>query len=265
MFVSTVQVTGALLTAFVVAVPVCLGSAASSQTRTADDLRVELTLADHKTVFRSGEPVRLVLSVTSTVPYRYSVRRPGNGALELGDGEIEITPETGVFHWARRYCATRYCGSDVELISILTDQAHREPFVFNDLVRFDRPGDYTVRLTTSRISARRPAAVSAGGRITTNSVSFRVVPMTADEEQREVEQIVATLQNENDDKARQELVERLAYLPGEAATRVRERGGFSEASGTTTTTGSTSRVIQRWRSDCWRPGCATRRCRSPRG
>jgi len=65
------------------------------------DVHVLLSLENGKTSYRSGEPIRLVLSFTA---------QRGNYMLNTGTGkpmspvdEIAITPETGVDHWLDEY------------------------------------------------------------------------------------------------------------------------------------------------------------------
>ena len=66
-----------------------------------DDVQVRLSLAGGKSVYRTGEPIRLALSFTSDADgYQLNVTttKPASPV-----DEIVVTPDEGVFHWLDEY------------------------------------------------------------------------------------------------------------------------------------------------------------------
>ena len=114
----------------------------------ARDVHVSLSIRGGKTTFRSGDPIRLVLSFTASRP-GYSVNQLVGRESRLPD-EIAITPETGVFRWFERYGGFT---PDVILGRALSTQPVDLTVPLNYQFRFDEPGEYTVWVRTRRASA----------------------------------------------------------------------------------------------------------------
>jgi len=200
------------------------------------DVRVLLSLEDGKTSYRSGEPIRLVLSFTA---------QRGNYMLNTGTGkpmspvdEIAITPETGVNHWLDEYSGGHRFWPDGIPVTDLSATPVRLVLALNDCLRIDGPATYTVRITTHRVLPGPMGATDLKPvpPFTTNAVSFSVTPMTDEEEQAAIERLKAARQsfsrtyNRNDRAAMQEadaqqrrLDDDLSYLSGDISTREKLR------------------------------------------
>jgi hypothetical protein len=200
------------------------------------DVHVLLSLENGKTGYRSGEPIRVVLSFTA-------VR--GNYMLNTGTGqpmspvdEIAIAPETGVNHWLDEYSGGHRFQPDGIPVTNLSATPLPLVLVLNDCLRIDGPGTYTVRITTRRILPGPMGSpdLKSVPPLTTNAVSFSVTPMTDEEEQAEIERLTAALRllnrtyNRNDRAAMQEsdtrqrrLYDELSYLSGDVSTREKLR------------------------------------------
>ena len=63
------------------------------------DVHAQLKLADNKTVFRIGEPIRVVLELTADREGFTADVTPDN--CETNVDEVSVTPDSGVYHWRR--------------------------------------------------------------------------------------------------------------------------------------------------------------------
>ncbi|HEX5070246.1 MAG TPA: hypothetical protein VFV78_08515 [Vicinamibacterales bacterium] len=190
----------------------------------AQRVHASLSVADGKKVFRSGEPVRLVTSFTADgLGYQVDTTIDKNARLEE---QIEITPEKGVFRWQELQQMPDGYGRDYGTRSKLSSQPVEMKFPLNYWLRFDEPGDYTVRLRTRRVR------YSADGRtdtvlpwITTNTVAFTIVMMSDDEERADAQRISTRLDmlSPYDLEGQTRLCEELAFLAGDAASAEKVR------------------------------------------
>jgi hypothetical protein len=196
-----------------------LAGAPPSAQDLAQRVHASLSVADGKKVFRSGEPVRLVTSFTADGPgYQVDTMIDKNARLEE---QIEITPEKGVFRWQELQQLPDGYGRDYGTRSKLSGQPVDMKFPLNYWLRFDEPGDYTVRLRTRRVR------YSTDGRtetalpwLTTNTVAFAIVMMGDDEEGAEARRISTRLDmlSPYDLEGQIRLCEELAFLAGDAAS-----------------------------------------------
>jgi hypothetical protein len=180
-------------------------------------------LRDGKTRFRAGEPIRLVLTFT-TARSGYSVDTYTTLPVSPTD-EIDISPDTGVFHWLDLY------GSWTPDVMSFEDPPPATVEVvlpLNWWVRIDRAGDYTVCVRTRRL--HEPAHPPHRGQgaavpVTTNAVTFHVDLMTDDEEAAEVRRLSALVDSTppRDLTLQTERCEDLSFLSGDAAAREKVR------------------------------------------
>ncbi|HET8783584.1 MAG TPA: hypothetical protein VFM63_14255, partial [Pyrinomonadaceae bacterium] len=112
------------------------------------------------------------------------------------------------------------CVSSTEKLS----SPKRLEIVFNDSLRFDNPGRYTVTVKTRRItrSSTDPSQPSAPLSLSTNAISFEVQSMSEEDEVKEVKRlsdILDATRNSRDD----EIARRLSYLTGDPSAREKVR------------------------------------------
>src|SRR5215475_13479439 len=182
------------------------------------EVQVRLSLAAKKSVYRTGEPIRLALSFTSDTD-GYQLNMTTTKPASPVD-EILLTPDEGVSHWLDEYSGKRRYAPDHMSMQNLTTTPAIVELTLNDLFRFDRPGKYTVQVKTSRVS--RPEKPNDFGRLirlTTNEVSFEVIEMSKVEEEQEVRRLSALLDSTRDWKEEARISEEISYLSGEASTR----------------------------------------------
>ncbi|MFL6228507.1 MAG: hypothetical protein ACJ741_06980 [Pyrinomonadaceae bacterium] len=193
---------------------------AANSTRTQEttsDLHVQLSLADGKTVYRAGEPVRLVLSFTADRPgYQLNIT---TSQVPTSIDEIVLLPAVGATRWLEQYYgASRYL--DYTTVTALSPKPIPVQLTLNDWVRFDEPGSYSVRIKTSRVSRPKQWDQSAPPiPLTTNWVSFEVKPMSEAEEAKEVSRLSALIDAAKNRQEEDKFTEELSYLTGDPSTR----------------------------------------------
>jgi len=186
------------------------------------EVRVQLSLAGGKSVYRSGEPIRLVLSFTSDAD-GYQLNTTTTKPASPVD-EILLTPDEGVSHWLDEYSGKHRYAPDYSMMQKITPTPVIVELTLNDWFRFDRPGKYAIQVKTGRVSRaenpRKPAPVI---NLLTNEVSFEMAPMTEAEEEQEVRRLSTLLDAARNQKEGERISEELSYLAGEASTREKAR------------------------------------------
>src|SRR5262245_5545842 len=160
----------------------CISAAAQD----ALDVHVKLRLADNRSSYRTGEPIRLVLELTADRPGFVADTTPNTH--EPPNDAISISPDAGVNHWLDEYFSGGY--RDYSSRVNLTTTPTTIEILLNDSIRFDRAGRYSVTVTTRRVSPTSPSAeFKPAITLTTNSVTFDVEAMSEADEAIEVKRI----------------------------------------------------------------------------
>ena len=198
----------------------CVPVAAAS--RPPKDLSLAIRFKDGKARFRQGEIIRLVLEFSSPTRNVYggstaSYDRSGRIHLET----FEVTPREGtadpLYDYYNSGVGVFFSGG---LSSTFT--LGEKPFTLdrdvNEWVRFDRPGHYTLRVTSPRVSRRGvlPEARWESIILTSNTLEIEIVPATPDWAAAELLRVVAALDGK-DQAAREQAQLALRFLGTEAA------------------------------------------------
>lgn len=188
----------------------------STQAQVLPEVHVKLMLAEPRTVYKIGEPVKLTMEFTAD--REGYVVDTTTDLDQQGEDKIVVSPETGVTHWRFEMAGgVRYLRDMISNASLSNGPARVE-IILNDTLRFDGPGRYTVSITTQRVT-KSPRVYSGPSSLTTNSVTFEVEPMSEAEETEEVkrlsDQYAASRNFQTDDQ----IGHRLSYLTGEPSTR----------------------------------------------
>ena len=182
------------------------------------DVKATLALADQRSVFRIGEPIRLKLTFTSTSDGYFvdqHKEKPGSPHETL-----LISPTSGVYDWSGESLNGRGHFDDVAYIGKLSDGPIVIDLTLNDFVRFDAAGRYSVRFRTNRVfKGSNSTSASNKIEITTNEISFGVTEMEKLDELRETMRLSAAIDASTGNWAEQTLLaERLSYLAGDPST-----------------------------------------------
>jgi hypothetical protein len=194
-----------------------LATISLAQTPEAADVHVKLSLAENRTVYRIGEPIKLVMEFTAD--------REGYMVELISDRDgppfdtISVSPEMGVTPWFAELVDNRYFGRCVVSREKLSSPKRLE-IVLNDSLRFDNPGRYTVSVKTGRITRSNQEGEPLS--LSTNAISFEIQSMSEEDEAKEVKRLSDLLdstRNSRDDA----IAKRLSYLTGEPSTREKVR------------------------------------------
>src|SRR5262249_6223294 len=136
--------------------------------------------------------------------------------------ELTVTPEAGVYHWRREVFGGGY--RDYFSMAKLSSAPVKIQFELNDAIRFDKPGQYSVRLTTRRV---RPSSNARDYvppiSLTTNLVTFELQAMSDEDEAKEVKRLSDLIDAARDWQTQSKLARELAFLTGDAAAREKVR------------------------------------------
>ena len=208
-----------LLTAFI-----CLTSSAPAQT-VPSDVQVKLVLADNKTVYRIGEPIKFFLEFTADREGYQADIIPDRS--EPTSDALQVSPDSGTYHWLEDIRANSniaWGGRDVVSFKQLSTTPTRVELVLNDSIRIDHPGKYSARITTKRVRpfiSRREYAPPIP--LTTNEVTFDVEEMTDADEAKEVKRITDQLDATKDMQTKQVISQELSFLTGDVSSREKVR------------------------------------------
>lgn len=216
-------------TAYLLAAVFCLLSSAPAFSQDSLDVHARLRLADDKKTYRNGEAIRLVLELTADRDGYTGDTMPDRS--EPTTDTIAVTPEAGISYWLNELRGGARGMRDVIMRVKLTTSPATIPIMINDYVRFNRPGRYSVTITTTRVAPERSGKdYKAPFSLTTNTVTFDVEPMSEGDEEREVKRISDLIDSARGSRAEEAAVQQLAYLTGSSSTREKVRRFLSDAS-----------------------------------
>jgi hypothetical protein len=182
------------------------------------EVHAKLLLADNKSTFRIGEPIKLSIEFTAD--------RDGYQADTIPEGSeptsdrIIVSPASGVTPWLEEYMRGYGYGKDVFAPRNLSSTPTRVDLILNDSLRFDKPGKYSVWVTTRRVSppiqSREfgPSIV-----LTTNAVTIEVQPMSEAEEKKEVNRLSELISAAQGWQAEAKITQELSFLTGDSSAR----------------------------------------------
>lgn len=193
-----------------------LVTSAYSQTSVLPEVQVKLTLAEPKTVYKIGEPIKLIMEFTADREGYIAEVLPDRN--QQGNDTVVISPEIGVTYWVDEMTGGQRFLRDVISTQNLSNVPQRVELILNDTLRFDNPGRYTVKITTRRVT-KKPELYSRQLPLTTNSITFEVEPMSYADEAAEVKRLSDRLDAKRNWQAEEEIGKLLSYLTGEPSTR----------------------------------------------
>src|SRR6266404_3300954 len=186
------------------------------------DVHLKLSLADNKTSYRVGDPIRLTLEFTADRE-GYDVDTVMDKTVSPSD-TLFISPDAGVSHWLDDYLGSRSF-RDYFTVQKLSPAPTRIEVIVNSVVRFERPGKYSVWIRSRRVTQRKdlndraPRAIT----LTSNEVSFDVQLMSETDEAKEVQRLSAALEASRDVQSEEKLTQELSFLTGDISSREKVR------------------------------------------
>ena len=197
-----------------------LVTSAHAQISLTPEVQVKLTLAEPKSVYRIGEPIRLVMEFTADREGYIAEVLPDRKE-QWGDTVI-ISPEFGVTHWLDEMTGRVRYLRDMTSTKNLSNAPTRVELILNDTLRFDFPGRYTVSVTTRRVT-KHSVLGSRSITLKTNPITFEVEPMSYADENAEVKRLSVRLDAKRNWQTEEEVGQLLSFLTGEPSTREKVR------------------------------------------
>lgn len=194
----------------------CLVTSASAQTSALSEAHVKLTFAESRTVYKIGEPIKLIMAFTADREGYVAEVLPDRN--EQGTDTVVISPEIGVTHWLDEMTDGQRFLRDVISTQNLSSVPQRVELILNDTLRFDIPGRYTVSVRTRRVT-KQSVPGSRPITLTTNPITFEVEPMSYADEAAEVKRLSDRLDARRNWQTEEEVGKLLSYLTGEPSTR----------------------------------------------
>jgi hypothetical protein len=181
-----------------------------SRSITQDEVSLDMALAEGKTQFRSGEPIILQLSFVASATGVSLNTTTTNPASPIDT--VLLTPSEGAYPWLEAQArGNRYSPDYAAMTELTPNKPAVINLTLNDLYRFDSAGHYSVRVTTRR----------TGSELTSNEVSFDVVPFSEHEEADLAASLEQRIRGATNQGEAQRLANLLNYLPGDAATQAK--------------------------------------------
>jgi hypothetical protein len=189
----------------------------------AEGVQASLSLSGGQTVYRTGEPIRLILTFTANSSDKYNLLLSSEEMVSTPD-EVFLSPSEGAFGWAAQYERGMYFMNDHFGYTNLAEKPINIERALNKFFRFDKPGSYSVRVRTKRVSAGTYPKINPSPLVlTTNAVSLEITPMSETEEAREVERLSSLLNVRRPFAEEFRFSEELAFLTGDVSTREKVR------------------------------------------
>ena len=191
---------------------------AFSQENYDNNVQVRLSLSDGKTIYRMGEPIRLVLTFTAKSG-RYNLLMSSEKMVSSPD-EVFLSPGKGAFAWAAQNERGKYFMNDYFGYGELSEKPIDIYLALNDFFRFDKPGRYSVYIKTKRVFTPKGKSQFEGDLISlvSNPVEFEVKEMSDAEEREEIKRLGALIDSRKDWREQNKYVQALSFLAGDAAT-----------------------------------------------
>lgn len=159
----------------------------------------QLQLSTNATVYRQGQLIPLELSFTSKVPNRYQVNMAGyDRSGRMGYEKFVVEPADGTADPLLAYfkSETVFFGGALTNFKFLSDSPYVTHLCLNEWVRFDKPGNYRVTVTSRRVSDT-PGGKSyyqgAIQRLKSNSIEIRIIEPDSAWQHSEMKSILADL------------------------------------------------------------------------
>jgi hypothetical protein len=185
----------------------------------ARDVKFQISTAGGKTIYRIGEPVKLILSYT-TAQSGYAVEQYPSPQFD----DVIITPTEGVYDWLYRVNRL-YSYDDVSYNAKLSETPVNIEITVNNLVRFDKPGKYKIKVVSRRVwrPTKGDSFRSHPVPLLSNEIGLEMKEMFEAEEQAEVKRIANLMDSAGNLNQHQLYKRELDYLTGDVSTAEKVR------------------------------------------
>lgn len=215
-----------LALAVLLGAPICPPSAGRDEPSAANppDLRFEVRFGGGESTFVQGELIPLELVYSSSTPERYELDAATyDRSGRLHSERFEIEPERGAVDPLRDYFSSGlFTMGGIRSVPVLTAEPEVLRIYLNEWLRFDRPGDYHLVVTSNRVTDLEAESVNENGTHSSTlvplraEVDFTILPQDPGWADRELSRALKGLQATDPEVASQSCA-RLRHLGSEGA------------------------------------------------
>jgi hypothetical protein len=186
------------------------------------DVKLTLKPVEDTAVFRAGEPIRLKLLFTSTMPGKYLLTTGSSFRGSPFEGEMHIEPADLVVDPRKAlYSGGGFGGSFLSSWAPLTDEPVAIEIDLNEWFRFDHPGFFHLWLTSPRVGRLRGPQEPGDGNVPVNVKSnildFQIVEADAGWVAQQLQEITEVLDSSQPEQVKSDAARRLRFLNSHGA------------------------------------------------
>ena len=188
------------------------------------DVKLTLKPVEDTAVFRAGEPIRLKLLFTSTMPGKYLLTTGSSFRGSPFEGEMHIEPADLVVDPRKAlYSGYGFGGSFLSSFASLTEEPVAIETDLNGWFRFDHPGSFHLWLTSPRVGRLRSPQEPGEGNVPvivkSNIIDFQIVEPDAAWEAQQLQEITEVLDSSKPEQEKSDAARRLRYLSSNRAVQ----------------------------------------------
>lgn len=179
-----------------------------------DDLQFRAAFLSDSNTYHIGEPIPMEISYASQADKKYhgsfSTPQPERGGIA-----INITPDDGFLDPRRLLGVIGWAGSFASTSGYVTPQPHRESFDLTEWFRFQKPGHYSITVTSNRISRIRSLQEGGGMEpltLESDPVDLNIIPAEPGWVATQMEEIDQALRAGGGPEDRELAIRRLGLL-----------------------------------------------------
>ncbi len=189
--------------------------------QTPDDLQFRAAFVSDSNTYHLGEPIPMEISYSSQANEKYhgSFTNPQPGLANIA---IKITPSDGFVDPRGLLGAVGWGGSILSTSGYVTSQPQIGTFDLTEWIRFQKPGHYSISITSSEISRVKTPQEGGGAEqlaLVTDPLDLNIIPADPDWVATQMEEIDQTLSVEGAPGDRERALYRLALLDTPAAVQ----------------------------------------------
>ena len=194
------------------------------------DVQLQLSIDAKRREFHVGEIIRIKLSFSSRTRERYQVDQAQyDRSGRMNSERFDVSPMDGVVDPLAEYFADGlHVGGGLRGIEFLTAKPWTIQLNLNEWVRFTKPGEYRLKVSSDRVSVVDPKSASGTSAVTatSNEITLKILPADPEWEKQVFDEAVATLKSKSaantadiDDSPARRAFETLRFLGTPEATR----------------------------------------------
>lgn len=179
-----------------------------------DDIDFRLCPVKDSHSYHLGEPIEFELLYSSESANKYRGSWP-SPRPELSSVTVQISPTEGVVDLRPLRQSLAFAGSFASSVGYLGSEPHKQKLDITDWYRFQKPGIYSLTVTSNTVSRVKSADEGGGDEpvtLNSNVAEFEILPADPSWESQEISEASRDLDTAADDNQRSSAVRRLSLL-----------------------------------------------------